>query len=263
MNYHIETRYFKEYRQQLGFSSQKAIKDFFSARDILPDIDFSYLEELNDRIYAIVKKLNGVVVDVVKIDDMGTFKDEYIDHPFKVLKDNAILPKLNNQGRRPESVYYSWMRGYVFSAYFTKALSDIFGVDVSSIAQIGDDDLKNPDIFKRTPKSDLEVNMGDNGSVRLEVQTGFQDINDIKKHKVDEAKKVYREHQIPTEVVHFDLFNGQVAFVPINEIADNSVYWVNRQQMEGQLVFNMGQNYFLWKLTEAPIKYADIQQQRR
>ena len=263
MSSSIDTVYFKKYRKRLGFSSMEATKGFFSAKDIRSDIDFKYLAELNSRIYAIVDKVNGVVVDDIRVDNMANFKSEHIDRPFQILKDNNILTNLNNQGRRPEEVYYSWIRGHVFSVYFIKALSDSFGVDSSKIVPIGDDNLNTPDFFKRTPKSDLEIDMGNNSSIRIEVQTGFKGINDIKKHKVTEAQKVYSEAGTPTEVVHFDLFNGQVAFIPIHEIKDCDEYWIRRQQMEGQVVFNIGQNYFLWRLTEAPTKYADIQKQRQ
>ena len=36
------------------------------------------------------------------------------------------------------------------------------------------------------------------------------------------------------------------------------VNWITRQQMEGQTVFNIDQNYFLWKLTEKTPNFDDI-----
>jgi len=42
-------------------------------------------------------------------------------------------------------------------------------------------------------------------------------MNDIKQHKVLEAKKIKREEKISSMIIHFDLFNGQVAFVKIDE----------------------------------------------
>ena len=44
----------------------------------------------------------------------------------------------------------------------------------------------------------------------------------------------------------------------LDEIEDDSVNWITRQQMEGQTVFNIDQNYFIWKITESPIKYKEI-----
>ncbi len=43
-----------------------------------------------------------------------------------------------------------------------------------------------------------------------------------------------------------------MAFIKLDEIEDDSVNWITRQQMEGQTVFNIEQNYFTWKLTETP-----------
>ena len=63
-------------------------------------------------------------------------------------------------------------------------------------------------------------------------------INDIKEHKVREASRNFKEKNIRTLVMHFDIFNGQVAFVDISEIPSDDVHWITRQQMEGQSVFN-------------------------
>ena len=58
--------------------------------------------------------------------------------------------------------------------------------------------------------------------------------------------------------IHFDLYNGQVAFVKLDNIDDDNINWITRQQMEGQTVFNIEQNYFVWKLTEEPPKFSDL-----
>ena len=175
------------------------------------------------------------------------------------MKENNILPKLNNQGRRPEQVYFSWMRGHIISNFFLKALSIIFETDISNIALVGDDDLANIETFKRTPKADLEITTSNNQNIRLEMQAGFTGINDIKQHKVLEAKRLFREEGKHTVDVHFDVYNGQVAFVKLDQIEDDSVNWITRQQMEGQTVFNIEQNYFVWKLTDKPTLFKEIE----
>ena len=254
----IDTRYFKEYREQLGFTNQNGVKVFFAAKDIIPTVDYNYIVLLNNRLLEIVHKLNALVVADIKVEDLNLFCNENIKTVFEKLKNHNIISRLNNQGRRPEEVYFSWMRGFVISSYFLNALSKVFEVDIKNIDLIGDDDLVNIESFKRTPKADLQINLKNCEKIRIEVQSGFQGINDIKQHKVLEAKKIKREKNISSMVIHFDLFNGQVAFVKIDEIDDNSVNWITRQQMEGQTVFNIDQNYFAWKLTENPPKYTDL-----
>ena len=165
---------------------------------------------------------------------------------------------MNNLGRRPEHVYFSWMRGYVISNFFLKSLELMFGVDASKIDLIGDDDLKNIETFKQTPKADLQIRLNGKEKIRVEMQSGFTGVNDVKQHKVLEAKRVFRDSGIHTLAIHFDLYNGQVAFVKLDEIKDDSVNWITMQQMEGQTVFNVDQNYFVWKITESPIKYKEI-----
>ncbi len=168
------------------------------------------------------------------------------------IKANGLLPRLNNQGRRPEEVYYAWMRGYVMANYFRKAISLLFAVSPETVLSVGQDDLNSADTFKRAPTADLQLVRSSGQCQRIEVQSGFSGINDVKQHKVLEAKRLFRENGTPTMVIHFDLFNGQVGFVPLDQIEDNSTNWVTRQQMEGQTVFSIDQNHFLWRLTELP-----------
>jgi len=254
----IDTKYFKEYRLRLGFTNQQNVKKFFGAKDITPTVDFNYIKLLNNRLVEIIKKINDIVSDEIHIDNLELFIDKNITEVFTKLKTHHIIERLNNQGRRPEEVYFSWMRGYIISTYFLKALSIIFKTDLSNIKIIGDDDLINIDSFKRTPTADLEISFNEFEKIRIEVQSGFQGINDIKQHKVLEAKKIAIEKNIPTIAVHFDLFNGQVAFVRLDTIEDNDINWITRQQMEGQTVFNIDTNYFVWKLTEKPPKIDEL-----
>ncbi len=254
----IDIKYSREYRQRLGFNNQDVVKKFFGAKDITPAVDYNYIDLLNSRLSEIVRKMNSVVHDEIKLQDLDSFVENNISQVFKKLKTNQIINKLTNQGRRPEEVYFSWMRGFVISAYFLKTISLIFGVDERNISLIGDDDFNDIDTFKRTPKADLEVNLNNKKKVRIEVQSGFQGINDIKLHKVLEAKKINRELGFLSIVIHFDLFNGQVAFVQIDNINDEDVNWITRQQMEGQTVFNIDQNYFIWKLTDPLPQISDF-----
>lgn len=129
----ITSEYFREYRQKLGFSNQTDVKNFFGAKNITPAVDLNYIALLNERLYNILNKVNAVVASDIKIDDLNSFKKEHIEKTFEIMKVNNILPILNNQGRRPEQVYYSWMRGYVLSNYFLKALGLVFEVDTSTI----------------------------------------------------------------------------------------------------------------------------------
>ncbi len=255
----IDTKYFKAYRLKLGFTNQQNVKNFFAAKDIIPAVDFDYIEILNNRLIEILVKINSIVVSEIKIENLELFIEQNIIEVFDKLKNHNIIEKLNNQGRRPEKVYFSWMRGYIISVYFLKALGIIFQTDLSKIKIIGDDNLLNIDSFKRTPTADLEISFDKCEKIRIEIQAGFQGVNDIKQHKVLEAKNIFLEKNIPTIAIHFDLFNGQVAFVRLDSIEDNNINWITRQQMEGQTVFNIEQNYFVWKLTEYPPKINELQ----
>ena len=241
---------FKEYRKNLGFSSKVDFKNFLSAKDIEASVDFAYIGQLNDRLCEIFAKINQIYYNPCDIDK---FLQTHLFLTFEKLKNNGILNKLNNQGRRKEEVYFSWMRGFLSLEYFKNAICDMFEVEISQIKSIGDDKFDSLDSFKRTPKADLEFK-----NYRIEVQSGFQGINDIKQHKVLEAKRVFNDEKIQTLVLHFDLFNGQVAFVDISSIEDDDLNWITRQQMEGQTVFNIDQNYFRWLINHKPPKLNEI-----
>lgn len=255
----IDTRYFKEYREKLGFTNQNDAKAFFAAKDITPYVDYSYIELLNNRLCEIVQKIDNLVVEDIKLDSVNLFCTNNITSVYDKLKNNSIISRLNNQGRRPEEVYFSWMRGYVISSYFLKSLSKIFNVDVQNIDLIGDDDLVNIETFKRSPKADLQLTTNEGKKIRIEVQSGFQGTNDIKQHKVLEARRIKNEENISSMVIHFDIYNGQVAFIKTDSINEDDVNWITRQQMEGQTVFNIEQNYFVWKLTEKPPVYSELE----
>lgn len=258
MNTSINTKYFKEYRKELGFTNQNDVKQFFAGKDIKATIDYNYIELFNNRLIQIIKTINTLVSNDIRINQIDDFSINNVTLICEKLKKHKIIPKLNNQGRRPEQVYFSWMRGYIISNYFLGALSKIFGVSLEDISVIGDDDIVNIDTFKRTPTADLEITLKDNSKLRIEVQSGFVGVNDIKQHKVLEAKRIFETKGISSLAIHFDLFNGQVAFIKLDEIEDDNVNWITRQQMEGQTVFNIEQNYFSWKLTETPPLLNDI-----
>ncbi len=116
----INTKYFKDYRLKLGFSNQEGVKKFFGAKDITPTVDYNYINLLNDRLSDIIKKMNSIVHDQTKLQDSETFIQNNVLQVFSKLKESNIITKLNNQGRRPEEVYFSWMRGFIMSAYFRK-----------------------------------------------------------------------------------------------------------------------------------------------
>lgn len=254
----IEADYFKEYRHHLGFTNQNDTKTFLGAKDVIPNVDLDYIESLNGRLFEILNKINSIVPANIKQDDIKGFEKEYITDAFNIMKDHDILPRLNNQGRRPEEVYFSWMRGYIIANYFMKAMSEMFGTNIKNIEMIGDDDLQKIETFKRTPTADLKLNLEGLGVVRLEVQSGFQGINDIKQHKVLEAKRIFKEDNSITLVIHFDIYNGQAGIVRIDNISDSDINWITRQQMEGQTVFNIDQNFFIWKLTDTCPTKEDI-----
>ena len=249
------SQYFRFYRDQLGFLSQNAAKDYFGAKNITPCIDEKYLNALLGRVEGIVKGYNKIIIESLRPADIDLFIRDKILYPLNEIKKHELLHNLNNHGRRPEQVLFSWLRGYSTAEYFIPALKHIF--NITDLNRIGGDDFTNPDTFRRTPTADYETSINGN-TIRFEIQSGFQSINDVKQHKVIEAKNVFRDHQIKTICVHFDLFNGQCAFIRLDTIQDEDPNWITRAQMEGQYVFSIEQNYFNWRLMNNPPNGTDL-----
>lgn len=245
----------REFRVKLGYSNAEKLKKYYKGKDIV-EINWKKIKQYNSRIKDIFQKLNAVVHKSIRYENLTSFNLK-IDNAYKILKDNNIIPQLNNNGRNPEDVYYNWMRGYAVCEFFSKALSVVFEVSQDSIKTVGKDKLTDIKTFSKSPTADLEIKL-ENKTVRLEIQSGFTGTNDIKRHKFDEAKRMVSSKGIHTYVVHFDLFNGNAAVIDISSISDKNVNWVHRQEFENQIVFSVPSEFFKWSLTDAPVNYKDI-----
>lgn len=248
---HLDSAYFKDYRKRIGQSNQSDAKDYLSAKDIKADIDYGYVDSLVQRLVEIYKKFNEVIHESVRHESFDAFSTHAIVTPCEQIKTQNIIVQLNNQGRRPEQVLFNWLRGYAATEFLKPAIAQIFGIDNDAIRPIGDDDFSSPASFRRTPRADLSLDIG-KALLRLEVQAGFQGINDVKQHKWIEAKRALAESGQKTLCVHCDFFNGQLAIIPLSDIPEDDVHWITRQQMEGQTVFNIDQNQFSWGLMNQP-----------
>lgn len=240
--------YAKRFRKEIGFPSQQKAELFLKAKDIEADYDHHYATNLVKRIAAIICRLHNAIPDKL-VSNLDTFIQETIYDTHITLQKNNLIFKLNNQGRRPEEVLFSWLRGYATCEYFVPHLAKLFGLDSSSIGRIGDDSLDNPETFKKTPTADLQLSYRST-PLRIEFQSAFQSVNDIKKHKFDEAARLKSETGTRTLVVHADLFRGVVAFVLLDIISEDDLNFVRRQQMEGQLVYSIPIEFFSWRLLD-------------
>ena len=244
----------QRFRSNMGFTSQERIKEFYKAKDLVC-INWDKIRQLTERLKDIFTKLHSVVHTSIQIDNIDAFCAT-IDAAFRIMRDNNIFPLLNNNGRSPEDVYYNWMRGYCVAQYFTKAIAILLNVEENAICQIGMDKLDDIETFSKSPMADVEVRLQDDTTIRFEIQSGFTGVNDIKKHKVDEAKRVFQSQGIRSYVIHFDLFNGCVAIVDISEIDDRN--YIENNLFEGQKVFSIPVNAFIYKLVDPPPTFTEI-----
>ena len=208
-----------------------------------------------------MESLNGAVHQAVKLDeaDLQLLLHKHRDETLATMRSNDLLPRLNNQGRRPEEVFFNWMRGYLVAQYFLPAIAILFAPFGNEVRPIGEDDFSESSTFRRSGTADLAVLSGDARKAYVEVQSGFSGINDLKRHKWVEARTKLDEEGLPSFVIHFDLFNGAAAVLnPLDYPVDGDL-WVQRQQMEGQWVLPLDTNWFLWDLqAPVPASYKEL-----
>lgn len=243
----------KKYRKKLGFGNKSKLKSFFDSKDIVRDVDYKYLELLNLRLKDIIISINNAVVDEIKPENIDNFIKENIYDVYEYMKENKLLFKFqNNKQRQLERSYYDWSRGRIVANYFKKAMALIFQVSESEIRTIGMDNLDSPDTFNKAATADFEISTHDKKIYRIEFQCGFQGVNDIKEHKVLEARRVFSNSDIHSLIIHVDLYNGLTAFVDISNIDDENINWETRTQFEGKKVFHIDDKYFKWDLNIKP-----------
>ncbi len=52
------TQDFKTYRSDFGFNNQGSMKSFLSAKDIVPSVNYAYVDDLNIRLVEIMRKIS-------------------------------------------------------------------------------------------------------------------------------------------------------------------------------------------------------------
>ena len=92
------TNDFQNYRSKLGFKNREEFKKFLSVKDIIPSIDYNYIDLLNNRLQKIFISLNAIYYKPCEC--LDGFFDRHLVKTYNIMKNNNILNKLNNQGRR-------------------------------------------------------------------------------------------------------------------------------------------------------------------
>ncbi len=249
----------KGYRTKLDFSSQEDIKDYFNAKDLYL-VNWPLIENYNKRLVDIFTRINLVITrDCCLSEDEMTVFSEKLSGAYRILRaTNIIQKRFHNQGRSSENVYYNWMRGYAVCVYFMKLIAKLFQVKEDEIEQLGKDNIeqlrktKNPDVFNRDSVADLQIS---SKNIHIEVQAGFKGKNDIKRSKAKNAKNRYDEGKWVTFVVHFNLYNGEVAVVNITSLLDNlpENKWEGNPRFENAVTTQIPEDCFKWHiLTELP-----------
>ena len=246
----------KEYRTTIGFSNKNNLKKFFKFTDVSPIVNWEKIEQSNKRLADIFHRINETVSEDTKQSNIDIFCKK-IETAYNIMKQNNIIEKLNNQGREPDDVYYNWMRGYLVCEYFISSISKLFGVEENKISIIGQDDLKKIETFARTATADFELKNLRGKDIRLEIQSGYTGINDIKLSKIHEAKQQYEHRKIESYIIHFDLFNGFAAVVNITDFykIPESAY---HKAFENTDVLKIKDEWFKWNLMKKLPYLADV-----
>lgn len=241
----------RDYRCSVGFPRQDEFKRYLKFTDEIP-IDWARLNMCNFRVKDIFTKINPVIHPSIQI-DLDEFNKK-IDYAYEEMRQNGLFHTLTNNGRNPVDVYYNWLRGYAVCEFFIKAIAVIFGVPIENVKRIGKDDFTSVDVFKRTADADLEIIISDSLRVKLEVQSGFTGVNDIKRSKIEKAIRVKQNECIDSYLIHFDIFNGQAALYCTSKINTTNLTWTKK--FENSDTISIPFDAFRWKFEDEPIQYT-------
>lgn len=218
----------KEFRKMMGFSRKDDFHKYLSAKDI-QEPNWSLIQKRNSRLSEMFTLIN----QHLEIPYQGSVDDILIP-AYMSIKQNNILPRMKNNGRAMEDVYFNWMQGYITEKIFTPFIAD--KLKLNAIERNGGDDLTNIETFKRTGDADLIDKVAD---VRIDVQCGTGDgVATIKKHKVDHALK----NSGTSYCFLIGLFTGQYGIINLNELKNEQ--FVPNQRWEGQLCWDVPSNIF-------------------
>lgn len=231
----------------LGCPNQQKAKAFLSAKDIRPRLDEVFLKDLTTRCALIFNRLNTAVHPKIRHKDIDGFIRSHINGTASKLAKVGLLEKFNNHGRRSECMAYNWLRGFAVLMFFMPTIAKIFGVPPKSIMFSGKDHDLDQATFKKSPLADIRIKPG----LKVEIQAGFQNRNDIKRHKITEAQKQFRDSCSRTILMHFDLLNGKAVVRDITDLGRRKLKYQTRAEMEGKEVFEIPAHYFNWDLTKA------------
>lgn len=246
------------YRKKLsldGGYSKDNVKRFLQGKDIKTNINlinFAKIDRYSLHLHIIFEKLFKILPEEIR-PNWNDFKETIDDANSVFHAHPELLLRLNNHGRNYEDVYYDWLLGESIIKFFTNALAYIFQTDATNIIKIGHDNIHDIEHFERTGDADLQITIN-NQVLNLEIQSGLADANDIKMHKINQAK-IKSRNGITTFVIHFDLFNGRTAFINISSISDDDINWYENPRFEGQNVIRIPASDFIWELDSLPPLY--------
>lgn len=246
----------KSWRLLVGYSASKPFENFLKATDVKTNIDYDALIPYADRVRDILRLLNqNIHEDAKHADEVGLIESA-VDRPAEFLRTNDLVRRFRNYGRAPSDVYFSWLRGYAIAEFLLPAMSALFEVAPDRIEKVGGDRLRSPDDFEQSATADYIVRPNSRQAWRIEIQSGFATLHDIKKHKFDEAQRVLSHDGQPSAVLHFDVLNGRVALVALHARGPSRSPWVVRRQFEGQQVVEIPESAFTWSVVDQPVDFS-------
>jgi len=211
------------YAKSLGFKNQKTIKMWLTAKDIIYP-NWELIEKRNERLVQIFQSINNTIQHRY----LGNIKKD-VEFAYQQIKDNGILPRMKNNGRAIEDVYYSWMQGYICEKVFVPSIC--YRLGLGGLKRNGKDDLSKIETFKRSSDADL---VDDSGKIFVDVQCGTHEgPSHIKKSKVNQAAKMWESKSY---VFSVRLNYGTYCMIELGELYANTnqgiVYKVPFQKNE-------------------------------
>ena len=216
----------RDYRKALGFSNASATKDYMSAKDIKL-VNWELVQLYNSRLIDTFSKIQSTIpIETQAVETI-------VNDAYFTIRNNDLLMQLSNHGRGLESVYFSWMQGYIAAVIFKPFIEEQLGC---VLHQNGADDLNNPQLFAK--KSDPDF-VDHDRKIFVEVQAGFKGGKiDIKRSKINPKLPDYEYY-----IVCLDCFNGQYCILSVRDLLTlPETVWYNNPLWEGALCYTIDES---------------------
>ncbi|MCI8335904.1 MAG: hypothetical protein HFI72_01865 [Peptococcaceae bacterium] len=228
---------------------------FWHMDDIIPDIDYLYLQRLHVRLGEMVWHLYHKLPTLLRPAAIGTFITEEIANVYQALDRAHIFAHYHgsNSQRHVEDIYFTWLKQRTLTKLFFPAIAYILQTPATAFFPL------EPDIFLSkdfTLPQNLLIHVLDGTPLRLEIIYDTEKSYQIPEERLVAAKNYLKKTSYNTLFLYLDLLANQGALLPLEQLTSRETKVISLQTGQ-QKATALCQEDFIWNLGEMPPIYPE------